>query len=51
MNWGDGFYERTAVTLELAAVRAIDALGIEPGSRVIDLGAGSGSFWMWRRLR
>lgn len=43
MNWGDGFYERTAATLELAAVRAIDALGIQAGSRVIDLGAGSGN--------
>lgn len=43
MDWGDGSYERTAATLEPASVRALDALQIARGIRVIDLGAGTGN--------
>jgi len=43
MDWGDGSYERTAATLERVSARAVDALQIARGIRVIDLGAGTGN--------
>lgn len=43
MDWGTGNYERTAKTLEGAAERAIDAADIAAGTRVLDLGSGTGN--------
>ncbi len=43
MDWSDGEYERTAATLVEAAAKAIDTAGIGRGTRVLDLGAGTGN--------
>ena len=43
MDWGDGDYELTAAALEPAARRAVDAAGVSRGTRVLDLGCGTGN--------
>lgn len=43
MDWSDGEYERTAATLVEAAAKVIDTAGIGRGTRVLDLGAGTGN--------
>jgi SAM-dependent methyltransferase len=41
--WGLGRYEDVAGELEPAAEAAVDALGLEPGMRVLDVACGSGN--------
>lgn len=43
MDWGTGSYERTAKTLEGASERAIALARIARGTRVLDLGSGTGN--------
>lgn len=43
MDWGDGEYERTAATLVAASTKAIDTAKVGRGTRVLDLGAGTGN--------
>lgn len=43
LDWSEGEYERTAETLEPAAIVAIDAAKVGPSSRVLDLGCGTGN--------
>lgn len=43
MDWGDGEYERTATTLAVASEVAIDEAKVGSGTRVLDLGTGSGN--------
>jgi len=43
LDWGDGNYERTATTLETAAKRAMVTAQIRAGTRVLDLGCGTGN--------
>jgi SAM-dependent methyltransferase len=43
IDWSDGDYERTALTLEPAAARVIEAARPQPGERVIDVGCGTGN--------
>lgn len=42
-DWGIGNYERTAALLAPAARVLVDAAGVLPGERVIDLGCGTGN--------
>jgi ubiquinone/menaquinone biosynthesis C-methylase UbiE len=42
-DWSEGDYERTAETLEPAAIDAMDAAKIGPSARVLDLGCGTGN--------
>lgn len=43
LDWGIGHYERTAQLLRPAAEVLVDAAGVRPGERVLDLGSGTGS--------
>lgn len=43
VDWGDGIYENTAATLVDASMRALQAAGVGPGARVLDLGCGTGN--------
>ena len=43
LDWSEGSYERTAETLEPAAIVAIEAAKVAPSARVLDLGCGTGN--------
>lgn len=43
LDWSEGEYERTAATLEPAAIVALEAAKITPSARVLDLGCGTGN--------
>jgi len=43
MDWGDGQYELMARTLSPAAARVVDAASIAVGTRVLDVGCGTGN--------
>lgn len=42
-DWGDGTYELTAQALTAAAVRVVEAAGVEVGERVLDVACGTGN--------
>lgn len=43
LDWGDGDYARTAVTLEPVAAVVLDAAGVTAGDRVLDVACGTGN--------
>ena len=43
IDWGDGSYEHTAATLVAASERVADRAAIRAGTRVLDLGSGTGN--------
>jgi ubiquinone/menaquinone biosynthesis C-methylase UbiE len=43
LSWDEGAYERTAEALEAASVATVEAAKIGGGSRVLDLGCGTGN--------
>ncbi len=43
IDWGDGDYARTAMTLQPAAERLVAAAGIGRGERVLDVACGTGN--------
>jgi SAM-dependent methyltransferase len=43
IDWGAGQYEQTAAELEPVAERVIEAADLAPGSRLLDIGCGTGN--------
>lgn len=43
LDWGDGDYERTAVTVEPVAAVVLDAAGVTGGDRMLDVACGTGN--------
>ena len=43
LDWGDGDYARTAALLAPAAEVLVDAAGVAPGARVLDVACGTGT--------
>lgn len=43
IDWGDGDYARTADALAPAAAVVLDAVDLQPGERLIDVGCGTGN--------